>query len=297
MTADPLLSKEWVGCLFCKSGNFKSLYPSLPAVVKCECGFVYTNPRLKRDVIRDFYSRGYFESNASQRMGYDNYVSDKDLVEKTFKRRLSTLEKKWVKRKGRVLDVGCATGFFLSIAQEMGWEVSGVEISDYCCEYALREFGLKLHQVFFKDARDLGVDYDLITMWDYIEHSFNPDQDIERAYQLLRPSGILAIATPDITSLPARVFRHHWIGFKEHEHLHYFSRRNLTELLQKKGFQVRSASYIGKYISPKFFSKRLSEYSKFLGTLSKKFATLPLLDKAVFYCNPLDIIYLIAEKR
>ncbi len=292
-----LQSKEWVDCLFCKSRNFKKLYPSLPAVVQCECGLVYTNPRLKQEVIRDFYSRDYFESHSSQAMGYDNYVSDKELVEKTFRRRLAELESRWLKRKGHVLDVGCATGFFLSIAREMGWQVSGVEISDYCCEYALREFGIKLHQVFFKDARDLGEPYDLITMWDYLEHSFNPVEDIRRAHALLAPAGFLAIATPDISSLPAKLFKYQWMGFKEHEHLYYFSRKNLAELLEKTGFEVRSASHIGKYISPKFFSKRLSEYSKFLGGLSEAFTRLPWLDKASFYCNPFDIVYLIAEKR
>ena len=198
MTENALLSKEWVNCLFCKSRNFKQLYPSLPTVVQCECGLVYTNPRLKEENIRDFYSKNYFESHSSQAMGYDNYVSDKELVEKTFRRRLAELENQWLKRKGRVLDVGCATGFFLSIARDMGWQVSGVEISDYCCDYALREFGIKLHRVFFKDARDLGEPYDLITMWDYIEHSFDPTEDIRRAPALLAPPGLFVFSPPDI---------------------------------------------------------------------------------------------------
>ena len=296
MISDNTFSKEWVECLFCKGRDFKQLYPSLPGVVKCQCGLVYTNPRLKRETLKSFYSKSYFESHSSEVMGYDNYVLDKTLVEKTFRRRLSELEKKWLKKKGKVLDVGCATGFFLSIAREMGWAVSGVEISGYCCEYALRESGLKLHQDFFKDATDLGDHYDLVTMWDYLEHSFNPDLDIDRAREILAPAGFLAIATPDLGSLPAKIFKHRWIGFKEHEHLYYFTRKNLTELLEKKGFRILSASYAGKYISPKFFSKRLSDYSRFLGAVSEGFSRLVLLDKASFYCNPCDIIYLIAQK-
>src|SRR3989338_9048230 len=164
------VEKEWVDCLLCRSRQpFKPLYPALPGVVRCDvCGLVYANPRLKKEALSDLYSKEYFESHSSETMGYDNYVSDKELVEKTFHRRLAEIEKKWASDKGRVLDVGCATGFFLSIAREMGWSPSGVEISEYCCEYALREFGIALNRGFFKDAEDLQAGFKLITMWDYL---------------------------------------------------------------------------------------------------------------------------------
>src|SRR3990167_7198206 len=108
------LIKEAVSCILCGSSESQGLYPlEMPNVVRClRCGFVYASPRLKEECVKELYSREYFESHSSEKMGYDNYVSDRDLVEKTFRRRLEELEKKWLKHKGSVLDVGCATGFF-----------------------------------------------------------------------------------------------------------------------------------------------------------------------------------------
>ncbi len=297
MLNEILAQKEFVKCLLCAGVDFKPLHEEIPAIVQCSCGFVYANPRIKKDMLKDFYSREYFENHSSGEMGYDNYVSDRELVEKTFARRLKAIQKKWLKKGGRLLDVGCATGFFLAVARKYGWEVSGVEISEFCGEYALKEFGIKLHQGFFTQAQGLKPGFDLITMWDYIEHSFTPDLDIERAHELLRPGGLLVMATPDMGSLPAKVFKHRWMGFKEHEHLYYFTKKNLKELLVKKGFKIVSTSYAGKYIAPKFFSKRLSEYSKFLGAVSDKILSLPLLNKTAFYCNPFDIVCIVAEKK
>ncbi len=298
MVVKLIAEKEFVNCLLCGAGKAsKIIYRALPGVVRCEsCGLVYTNPRLKKEDIGDFYSKEYFESHSSETMGYDNYVSDKELVEKTFRRRLIEIEKKWATRRGRVLDVGCATGFFLFIAGEMGWEPSGVEISEYCCQYARKNFGLELTRGFFKEADTLKPGFRLITMWDYLEHSFTPDEDLQKAYELLAPGGILALATPDVGSLPAKIFKQNWMGFKEHEHLYYFTQKNLTELLKKEGFRVLSASHIGKYISPHFFARRLSGYSKFLGALADKVVSWPLFKGRSFYCDPFDIIYLVAQR-
>ena len=290
------MNKEFVDCLLCGKRDFKRFYPSLPFVVRCSCGLVFANPRLTKDAAADFYSKSYFENHTSHEMGYDNYVSDKELVEKTFRRRLAEIENKWIKKPGKVLDVGCATGFFLSIARQMGWEVSGVEISGYCCDYALREFGLELHQGFFKEARDFTPDFDLITMWDYLEHSFTPDEDLRKAHELLKPGGLLALATPDVGSVPAKIFRENWMGFKEHEHLYYFDKKNLVGLLQAKGFRVLTTTYAGKHISPRFFSKRLSAYSKILSAAADRIASLPFLADKSFYCNPFDILYVVAQK-
>jgi len=292
-----VIAKESTNCLFCKTQQYKIPYPSLPAVVQCQhCGLTYANPRIKKAVVKNFYSQNYFESDASGDVGYDDYVSDQTLVEATFKRRLREIEKKWAKKKGKVLDVGCATGLFLSVARNMGWDPHGVEISEYCCRYAFKEFGLKLNEGFFEDMEGLPSDFQLITMWDYIEHSHTPGKDIERAFELLAPGGILVLSTPDIGTLPAKISKDRWMGFKEHEHLYYFNKENLKRLLEEKGFRVISTSHIGKYISLAFFAKRLSGYSKLLGEGMKKVSQISFLRNAHFYCNPFDIVYMVAQK-
>lgn len=290
-------SREKANCLLCGEAEQKPLYSGLAGVVFCaSCGFVYTSPRLTRDALEKLYSEEYFSSGSSQEIGYDHYISDEALVKKTFLKRLRELERSWVKPKGRLLDVGCATGFFLHVAQQLGWHVDGVEISKFCCDYARDRFGILLHNGHFEEAKLFKPEFDLITMWDYIEHSLRPDLDIQKAFELLRPGGVLAITTPDYSSLPRKIFRDRWMGFKEHEHLYYFTGENLGRLLQKKGFCVLSSRYAGKYISPEFFAKRLASYSGLAGSLAKGVSQWPPLKKLQFYCNPLDIIYLVAKK-
>jgi 2-polyprenyl-3-methyl-5-hydroxy-6-metoxy-1,4-benzoquinol methylase len=290
-------NKEFVKCLCGTTGNHPYLR-KLPGVVQCDaCGLVYANPRFKKKALEDFYSKEYFESNASGLMGYDNYLSDEHLVNKTFARRLEEIERKWVPEKGKILDVGCATGFFLRVARERGWKTEGVELSRFCCDYAASKLDLQLHQGFFTEIEGLTSDYGLITMWDYIEHSLQPLGDIERAHALLKPGGVLALATPDVGSVPAKIFKERWMGFKEHEHLYYFTKENLKGLLEKTGFQVVEARYTGKFISLSFFTKRLIPYSKVLGYVLQQIQKLPGFKKLEFYCNPFDIVYLIAKKH
>jgi len=297
MQTQAKLIKETVSCILCGSPDSRGVYPrELPSVVRCDrCGFVYASPRLKEECVKELYSREYFESHSSEKMGYDNYVSDRELVEKTFRRRLEELEKKWLNKKGSVLDVGCATGFFLNTAKGMGWRTYGVEISDYCCEFAEREFELKLFNGQFKDFDGLGGPYELITMWDYLEHSFTPIRDVEQAFRHLKPGGFLAVATPDFGSWPAGFFGPNWVGFKEHEHLTYFTKKNLCGLLEEKGFKICRAGYVGKYVSFKFFVKRLSGYfpalGRFLNLIAERF-----FSKLDFYCNPYDIVYVMCQK-
>jgi 2-polyprenyl-3-methyl-5-hydroxy-6-metoxy-1,4-benzoquinol methylase len=298
-TASPALelSKETVGCLLCGGARTARLHAALPGVVRCvDCGFVYTSPRITREAASRLYTQAYFESHASQQLGYDNYVSDRELVERTFNRRLDRIERRLGVSQGRVLDVGCATGFFLVIAQKRGWQAAGAEISEYCCRYAREHFGLDLFNGRFEDYPVSRSSFDLVTMWDYLEHSFVPDADLRKAYELLKPGGAIAIATPDLSSFPARVFADRWIGFKEHEHLYYFTKKNLSGLLEKQGFRILDSCHAGKYISASFFAKRAGSYSPALGRAIDSLTRFCGLANRSFYCNPFDIIYLLAQK-
>ena len=78
------------------------------------------------------------------------------------------------------------------------------------------EDGLQAYEAFQKEI------YDVITMWDYIEHSPVPMNDIKESFALLKPGGLLVLATPDISSWPAKVFKKKWMVYKDHEHLYYF---------------------------------------------------------------------------
>src|SRR5205085_2132439 len=83
----------------------------------------------------------------------------------------------------------------------------------------------------------------------------------------LKPGGILAITTPDFNSMTRKIFKEKWMGFKEPEHLFYFTRENLISLLKSRGFKILKVGHEGKYVSLEFFALRLRQYSDFLGKM------------------------------
>lgn len=291
------LERETVVCLMCRSGEQEHPHASWPTLVRCRgCGFMYLSPRPTSAALASLYSRSYFENSESQQLGYDNYVADRELVERTFRRRLAEIEKRLLPERGRVLDVGCATGFFLSVARVRGWQALGVELSEWAAGFARRELGLDVRQGLLAQVADLPRDLDLVTMWDYIEHSTEPDRDLASAYRVLRPGGAIALTTPDVNSLPARVFGAKWMGFKGDEHLYYFSTANLCALLEKQGFKVRWARHVGKYVSLEFFAKRAHMYVPTVGHwMDLASRALKVSDRAL-HVNPFDIVMVVATK-
>ena len=212
---------------------------------------------------------------------------------KTFLRRMDLLER-YCGKPGRLLDVGCAAGFFLQVAKQRGWDVHGVDISSLCVAYAKNKIGIDVRNDLFVNAEFGDGSFDLVTMWDYLEHSITPEEDIIKAGRLLREGGLLVIATPDISSIPARIFRSNWIGIKLEEHFYYFSRDVLSRFLKNAGFDVLRMSYIGKYVPVYVAADRLIYYNRFLsrtlGEILKKL-------RFSFYCNPFDIMFIIGRKR
>ena len=287
---------EKVVCNFCGSADSKPFIPRL-RVVRCKgCGLVHTNERLPLEALREIYSKDYFTSAVSKDLGYDDYEANRVEIKRTFIKRLQMLERIRNGVKGNTIDVGCAMGFFVDTAQQSGWQAEGIDISGYCVNYGKSQ-GLKLSESTVQELNGLPESYDLITMWDYIEHSPTPKEDLKKAFQLLKKNGVLALATPDIASLPAKIFKENWMGFKEHEHLFYFSGKVLKKALKEIGFEIVREQYVGKYVSLEFFARRIGLYfpviSKWLRFLIKK----NWISNFQFYCNPWDITLIVARKK
>lgn len=257
---------------------------------------IYTNERLPQEALKEIYSKDYFQSPASKELGYDDYELTRPEIRRTFIKRLKMLEKYLRGAKGRALDVGCAMGFFVETAQENDWQPEGIDISGFCVKYGKMR-GLNLYESTLREFNGRSENYDLITMWDYIEHSPTPMNDLKKTYAMLKPGGVLALATPDIASWPAKIFKENWMGFKEHEHLYYFSGSVLKRMLVSQGFEILREQYAGKYVSLEFFARRLGLYfpqiSKWLRFLLSK----NWLPNFYFYCNPFDITLIVARKR
>ncbi len=282
-------------CDFCGTLEAEPLIQELKVVSCTGCGVAHLEERLPDSALQQFYSEHYFNSDSSGEKGYCDYLRDKPLIKRTFHKRLKEIEK-FIPSKGKALDIGCALGFFIEVARERGWSAEGLDISEYCIDHIKSE-GFKGHLGLFQNLQSEENHYDLITMWDYIEHSTTPKQDIEKAYSLLKKDGILIMATPDFSSLPAKLFGNKWMGFKDHEHLYYFSKKDLNQCVESLGFELISNKFAGKYISFEFFANRLGLYFPLLSKFIDGFFKLTRLSNVKFYCNPWDIQLVIAKKR
>lgn len=204
------------------------------SIVRCEqCGFLYVHPRPSHEELRAFYQNpGYFQGEGAY--GYDSYVAQRSEIERVANERLMTIES--FISPGRLLDVGCASGYFLSVARQRGWRVEGVEIAQAMAR-AAEEL---LHQPIYStlDAAPFPPQsFDVITLWEYIEHIPDPRADLLRVHELLKPGGLLALSTPNagqraVVKAPAR-----WREFKPPEHLGFFTRQTLERLVRACGFQ------------------------------------------------------------
>jgi SAM-dependent methyltransferase len=138
---------------------------------------------------------------------------------------------------GRLLEIGCGTGDFLAEAQAAGFDVAGVEVSADAVRAARARVGESaVHLGELPDvAPGLGT-FDVCVLWDVLEHARNPLDLLREARALLRPDGVLALATPSLDSWSARLLGERWMEIKP-EHLFYFDGRTLQGALFRAGFE------------------------------------------------------------
>ncbi len=290
-----LPATDFSPCNLCGSQSARYVFPKL-RIIKCaECGLVRADEIPDREKLERLYSESYFRSSDSGAFGYDDYIADRKKISKTFEKRMEEIEK-WAGQKGRILDVGCATGFSLEVAKKRGWESQGIEISEFACDFARRNLGIDIFCGSLAETELEPGTFDVITMWDYIEHCADPAGELAHANRLLRDGGLLVLTTPDISSLPARIWRSRWMGIKEEEHLYYFSPDTVRRLLIKSHFDPVRLEHVGKYIDIDFFIKRAGQYSRTIQQLLERLIHLLGGGGRVLYVNPFDIMLVYGKK-
>lgn len=292
------VARKHIACNLCGSDRRESFCPENGlGLVKCqECGLVYVSPRPDPNELYALYGETYFHNDESGTVGYMNYVKDEPNIRKTFAGRLKRLAR--FIQPGKMLDVGCAAGFFLDEAAKAGWQVQGMDVSSFAVEYTKNRFGYDARLGSLTDQDYPAGAYDLVTMWDVIEHVPDPKMYIEQAAKLLRPGGVIALATPDVDSLPARLTGPRWVGYKlSEEHVYYFSTQTLSRMLEEAGFEVVDARHVGKYVTLRLFLDRLGMYAPFLSRLLTLAERAFKLSSWSLYVNPYDIVAVTARKK
>ncbi len=284
-------------CALCGSGKRRERFEEgIFSVVECtSCGLVYVTPRLRSEALPLVYGEGYWSSESPKDRGYADYRSEAPLYLATFERRM-TLVRRHRKKPGRALDIGCAAGFFLRVLRDHGWKVSGVELSPEIGAMAVEALGGEAIHLGTLDGAPFEKEaYDLVSLWDVIEHVEEPVPFLEEAASFLKPDGILILETQNIDSLFARVLGPKWQHFKHLEHLYHFSPRTIRRLFQEAGLEVLESTsrFGGKYINIGFLRERATRVHPILS-----FLLLPLkpFDGFRFYANPRDEMVLVGRR-
>lgn len=240
----PYLEWEDTGCPLCGQRQSELLIEAADsrtdgsglwfAVVQCQnCGLCFTNPRPTAATLAQFYPASYEphrspkrlrNTQASRLRGWGNVRELRKSLPWHGERRL--------------LDFGCGGGSYLARMCKQGWRVTGLDVSETAVRRVRTELRLPALQGTLPHADLRPCSFDVITMWQSLEHVHEPLKTLREAFRLLAPGGKLIVAVPNIDSLPFCWFGRSWLGLDLPRHLTHFAPWTLTLMLQRAGFHV-----------------------------------------------------------
>jgi len=225
-------------------------------VVRCNrCGLIYISPRPKTEIIMQSYSAAEDE----------RYISQEKGRQVTFKRCINIVKE--YKKCGRLLDIGAAGGIFVKAAVDAGFEAVGVEPARWLCDFAKDRYGVTVYPT---DLGGAGFDdnsFDVVTMWDCLEHVPDPMETLRQVRRILKPGGAIFVAYPRIDDVFARAFGRHW-WFLLSIHLFYFTPKTLKKYFEKIDFIVLSHRPQFQFLEYNYLVERLKAYSPVLAGLA-----------------------------
>ena len=215
-------------CPLCNSKNKITLFKKRGGIYRrCKkCELVYLDPVFKDKELLKYYQNLHNAQSIVTK-------NESSFYKKIYTIGLKAIEK--FKKPNLILDVGCSSGYFLDIAKSRGWKTYGIELG-------VKEANLaKLnHVVFEKDIKYLDKlkKFDVITMWDVIEHIKNGHISIQQMRKRLVRDGLIFFQTPNVNSLAARILQEKCNVFDGLEHVNLYDESTMYKLAKQNGFKV-----------------------------------------------------------
>lgn len=213
-----------------------------------KCDHIFLLNSLKPEYLIDFY-KNYPTSSL------DWHKNESEFYSKIYNHGLDLIES--YKGSGNILDIGCSSGYFLTIASKRGYKSFGIEPniqeSTYATQNGINIIGSTINEI------DKGTRFDVITMWDVLEHIDSPKAYIERLKHLLNPEGIIFIQVPTSEALAAKIMRDKCNMFDGIEHLTLFSRKSLKRCFSRANMKLLSAKSV---ITDSFAIKNYLNFEK-----------------------------------
>lgn len=219
-------------CLVCASKTLSDLRGYEEAhLCKCRnCGFIFSKQIPTESELIEYYE-GY---------GRNDYLSP--ITVKRYHELLDRFEP--FRKTNNLIDVGCGIGYFLEVAKERGWNVFGTEYTDeairICTEKGITMKQGKLNPIDFE-----GIEFDIITSFEVLEHINNPREEITNFYSILRKGGLVYFTTPNFNSMLRYRLRDRYDVITYPEHLSYYTPKTITRLFDSNGFKKKKVETTG----------------------------------------------------
>ncbi|NUM33283.1 MAG: class I SAM-dependent methyltransferase [Candidatus Brocadiae bacterium] len=226
------------------------------SILKCEhCNLEFIDPQPDFEEIKSIYTSDYYKAWGMEK---EEKNSLKKMKKNTFEQRIKLLSN--YKKTGNILDIGTASGFFLEVAKNFGFEPYGVELSEYSAKLAQQKFGQdKIYHGILENCPFPKLFFDVIAMSDLLEHVQNPISLLECASQFLKEDGIIIITTPNTESFSRKIMGKKWTQYKP-EHLFYFDKKSIYYLANLIGLKILKIQPAWKSINLKYFDDQFSIY-------------------------------------
>jgi SAM-dependent methyltransferase len=187
-------------CVLCDGVRFRIYLDRVYALgdqefdlIRCEkCGLIRVEPMPGLDDIRRMYNKQYFEKDFSCGVRKGTYLETNRVKE--YRETLEALKEH--KPSGTLLEVGCAAGSFLNYARRLGYQVKGVDISEWAAKTGREQFGLEIYIGRVVEVGLPSSSFDLIFLGDILEHEPKPVEFLSELKRLLKPDGVLAMKVP-----------------------------------------------------------------------------------------------------
>ncbi|MBU2575014.1 MAG: class I SAM-dependent methyltransferase [Elusimicrobia bacterium] len=224
---------------FLSGRDYLSSYTRRFTLVKCAgCGLIYLNPQKELEDAQALYRPDYYRSVKK--------VSR--ILEALFLQERKGIVEGSGKSSGTMLDIGCGTGEFLKIMKAGGWETAGVDPSEERNKRSTDDN--KIYSADLMEIKFGEQSFDVITLWQVLEHLPDPDRYLAETHRLLKKDGILVLSVPNINSLQARLSGARWFNLDLPRHRWQFTPETLQKMLDKTAFRLKEIKHFSLEYNP-----------------------------------------------
>ncbi len=222
---------------------------------KCDnCNFCFTIDPPAENKISEYYKSEEYISHSNTSKGLTNrlyHMARQWMLRSKF----SIIQKYSIKKRGRLLDIGCGTGYFASYMNNKDWDSIGIEADQNAKKYAEEKFGLKVSSL--NDLKSFSSsEFNVVTLWHVLEHLSSPKEILDEISRILDEKGICIVALPNTDSYDANYYKTYWAAWDVPRHLWHFNISSFKNIIENSGLRLRA---IKRMPLDSFYISMLSE--------------------------------------